>query len=439
MILSNKALKELQEQLKVLSNQDIANHFEDWSPEKRIASSRLLTKDRMANVFHLLSPTIKKDLLSDYTQEETKELIQQIESDDLVDTLQELPANMASKLLNFVDPVKRPLINQLLGYPEESVGSLMSIDYVLIHEDSTVAEALDKIQHASGGPEHLYQIYVMQSDRKLTGYIYLSDLIQSQEEMLTSMIHYDIQPVQTHMDQEIAADLFNKYQLHALPVVDLEGRLVGQTTADDIFRVIHQESEEDISIMAGLTSDQENTPYLEQSFWSMAKQRIAWLLFLMISATFTGYVIQEYEALLATHVVLAAYIPMLMDSGGNAGTQSSTLVTRALSNHEVETTDWKGVLVKELQVGLTTGIVMAVINFIRLALFDHVDLAMGLTVCTALIVTIILSKLLGGLLPVIAEYFNQDPAVMAGPLITTIVDTITLILYFQIATFFLGI
>lgn len=438
MVKPRKEYKELQKELAETPALDIAQMMPKWTRRDRTIASRLLSKDKLAKVFQHLPTDIRKDLLDDYSDEETAQLIAAIESDDLVDTLQEMPANLVTDLLLYVEPGKRTVINHMLNYPEESVGALMSIDYVAVHLEADYAEMIQAVKNSSGGQEHVGKIYVLDESRVLLGYLYLSDIIQHPEMTSSDLIRREKLFVLTHTDQEEAADLFSKYKLQSLPVVDSEERLVGIITADDIFDVIQEEMEEDISLMAGIQR-KDSSRYLEAPVIDMVKERISWLLILMISAVFTGIVIQKYEAMLASHVILAAYIPMLMDSGGNTGSQSSTLVTRALSLNELDKNNLWQVVSYEFKIGLVTGLILSLINFLRLALFDQVALTINLTVGLTLIATVILSKVIGGVLPMMAERFNQDPAVMAGPLITTLVDTFTLLLYFQIASLLLNL
>lgn len=438
MVKPRKEYKELQKELAETPALDIAQQMPQWTKQDRAIASRLLSKDKLAQVFQLLPTDIRKDLLDDYSDEETTQLIAAIESDDLVDTLQEMPANLVTDLLLYVEPGKRTVINHMLNYPEESVGALMSIDYVAVHLEADYAEMIQAVKNSSGGQEHVGKIYVLDESRVLLGYLYLSDIIQHPEMTSSDLIRREKLFVLTHTDQEEAADLFSKYKLQSLPVVDSEERLVGIITADDILDVIHEEREEDISLMAGIQR-KDGSHYLDAPVKDMVKERIGWLLILMISAVFTGVVIQKYEAMLASHVILAAYIPLLMDSGGNAGSQSSTLVTRALSLNELDKNNLWQVVSYEFKIGLVTGLILSLINFLRLALFDQVALTINLTVGLTLIATVILSKVIGGVLPMVAERFNQDPAVMAGPLITTLVDTFTLLLYFQIASLLLNL
>ena len=438
MVKPRKEYKELQKELAETPALDIAQQMPQWTKQDRTIASRLLSKDKLAKVFQLLPSDIRQDLLENYSDKETAELIARIESDDLVDTLQELPANLVTDLLAYVEPEKRAFINQMLNYPEESVGALMSIDYVHVPLDAAYSDMIEAVRESSGGQEHVGKIYVLDQSRVLLGYLYLSDVIQHPEMTSRDLIRQEKLFVLTNTDQEKAAYLFSKYKLQSLPVVDSEERLVGIVTADDILDVIHEEREEDISLMAGIQR-KDGSHYLDAPVKDMVKERIGWLLILMISAVFTGLVIQKYEAMLASHVILAAYIPMLMDSGGNAGSQSSTLVTRALSLNELDKNNLWQVVSYEFKIGLVTGLILSLINFLRLALFDQVALTINLTVGLTLIATVILSKVIGGVLPMVAERFNQDPAVMAGPLITTLVDTFTLLLYFQIASMLLSL
>lgn len=434
--------KEFYDKMKTMTPLDQATWLEKVEATERAQIINLMTKDELAEVFRLLSPEAREELLDALSDPEIAELIRLQESDDLVDTLQEMPANLVIKLLRHIPQERRNLINKLLKYPEESVGSLMSIDFVTGKTYHTKSEILENVKKSSGGHEHLSQIYIMDDERRLLGFIHLANLVQLEGDSIEELIHYSILAVHTQDDQEVASDLFMKYQLLSLPVVDSENRLVGILTADDIFEVISDEIHEDYLLQSGVSKsepEEARKTYLERTIWSLSKERITWLLFLMISATFTAYVIQRYEAVLATHVVLAAYIPMLMDSGGNSGTQSSTLITRALSLEEIDDTDTGQVILKELKIGLFVGSVLALVNFLRVLLMDDVTIAVALTVSLTLIIVVVLSKVIGGILPMVAEKLNQDPAVMAGPMITTVVDTFALIVYFQIATVLLGI
>ncbi len=428
------------EKMKTMTALDIALWLEQVAITDRAQIINLMTKDELAEVFRLLSPEAREELLEALSDPDVAELIQRQESDDLVDALQEMPANLVIKLLRYVPKERRDMINKLLHYPEESVGSLMSVDFVTAKNNSTKSQILKKIQHSTGGPEHLNQVYIMDDERHLIGFIYLADLIKSNVETIADIIDYSVLNVKTNDDQEIASDLFLKYQILSLPVVDSEDRLVGILTADDIFEVISDEIHEDYMRLSGVSKDDEQKKtYLERTIWSLSRERVGWLLFLMISATLTAFIIQKYEAVLASSVVLAAYIPMLMDSGGNSGTQSSTLITRSISLNEITDDSTWDVIWKETRIGLLTGLILGVVNFFRILVMDGVDIHVALTVTITLVAVVIMAKVLGGVLPLLAIKFKQDPAVMAGPMITTVVDTFALIIYFQIATVLLGI
>lgn len=438
----NVQKKKLLETMRTMTPHDIVGWLEKKSVTERAQIINLMTKDDLAEVFRLMSPEAREELLAALSDPDVAALIRSQESDDLVDVLQEMPANLVTKLLRHVPNERRKTINKLLNYPEESVGSLMSVDFVTARETSTKSEIIERIQHSTGGPEHLNEIYIMDDERHLIGRVHISELVKSNNESIKELIDYSVIAVHTHDDQEIASDLFLKYQLLALPVVDSENRLVGILTADDIFEVISDEIHEDYLLLSGVSkteTDEAKKEYLNRSIWSLSRDRIIWLLALMITATLTAYVIQRYEAVLATHVVLAAYIPMLMDSGGNSGTQASTLITRALSIGELTASDLGAVVRREASIGLVTGTILGVVNMARTLLMDDITIQVAFTVSLTLVFVIILAKVVGGILPLFAEKVNQDPAVMAGPMITTIVDTLALILYFQIATFLLGI
>lgn len=429
---TNEEVRELKTKFWQMTPVDIAEYFDGFTKEQRAIATTILDKSTMAEVFAEFSAEKKQELIMTLTQPEITALLLEIKSDDLVDAIQELPSNMVSKLIDNVEKDRREMINQLLKFPEKSVGSLMSVEYVGIHEDDTREEVIEKIRDSDAGYEHLTAVYVLEPTRKLIGYIYLADLIRSEEESIKDLINYDVISVKTMTDQEEAANYFNKYHFLAIPVTDLENRLVGIITADDIFEVIADEIHEDYTLMQGLQITKDG--YKESTPWQLAKQRVFWILFLMISATFTGKIIQSYDALVSSSVILAAYIPMLMDSGGNSGSQSSTIVIRALALDEIETTDFLKVAFKEASVGIIVGSIVAIVNYARIIFLDKTDSSIALAVSITLFCTVVISKLIGGLLPLVAKVTNQDPAVMASPLITTIVDAVSLIIYFAIAS-----
>lgn len=430
-------MQQLQAKLKTMPEADIANFLQTLDEHKRALALTLLNKEVLAEVFSLLDSDDKETLLSSFTQPEIKELLDDLDADDLVDTLQELPSNVVSRLLKQVDPEKRPIINHLLRYPENSVGSLMNTDYVAVKPTSNKTAILDKINASPAEHEHLHMIFIINDNRELIGYIYLADLVRLQGEGIADIIHWNPISIWTRADQEEAAKLFQKHYLLSLPVKDSENRLVGIVTADDMFEIIAEEIREDYTLMQGMGVT--TKPYLETSVFELSRKRIVWLLLLMLSATLTGAIIEGYQAVLASTVVLAAYIPMLMDSGGNSGSQSSTLIIQSMAMDEITMKDASKVLWKEFRVGLTVGGTMAVVNFARMMLFGHDNPKIAIVVSVTLLFTIVLAKLIGGSLPLLAKRLKQDPAVMAGPMVTTVVDAAALVVYFQIASLLLGL
>lgn len=358
--------------------------------------------------------------------------------DDMIDFIEEMPAHVVKKILKNTREEERALINQFLNYPENSAGSLMTIEYVDLRKDMTVGEAIKHIKETGIEKETIYTCYVIDSCRKLEGIISLRKLVICDENRkIEDIMNTDVIYVHTHDDQEVVASLFKKYDLIAIPVLDKEERLVGIITIDDIVDVIEQENTEDFQRMAGM--EPSDIEYLDASVFTLAKNRIAWLLILMISATFTGRIIQRYEEVLQSVAILAAFIPMLMDTGGNAGSQSSTLVIRGLALEEIKTKDFFKVVFKELKVSFIVGVVLSLINFLRIYYIEKINFKVSLTVTITLFITIMLAKIVGGVLPIIARKLKLDPAIMASPLITTIVDAVALIVYFTCATMILGI
>lgn len=418
--------------------EDIAEIIQDWEPKERVLFLNRLDKERFADVFYFSDPEVKESILSTMTDPQMVELLDELASDELVDTLQEMPANVVTGLLRKIDPDRRQVTNRLLNYPEESVGSLMSVDYCKVREGAKRSEIRRKIIEGNYDAEHLLEIYIVNEARRLIGVLPLGDLVQDDEEDVSDLIRTDIVTVEAKQDQELAANLFGKYHRMVLPVVDSEARLVGIITADDIFEVMEDEFYEDFSLVQGVSSNEEEN-YLDTPVSFFFKSRIVWLLILMISATLTGLVISSFEAVLASNVILTAFIPMLMDSSGNAGSQSSSTVIRALSLDEVTDKDSLQVFWKELRIGLTCGVTLALVNFARMFFFTKAGLMVAVTVSLTLVAAIVIAKIIGGLLPLLATKLHQDPAVMAGPLLTTVADTVTLLVYFTVAKAILGL
>lgn len=428
-----------QEKLKQMTTLEQIELFRELETEDIIKLIPLLTKDDLAELFHQLDQDTRKTFLDLLSREELIEIFSNLDSDDLVDTLQELPANIVVGILRTIPRDKRDKINSLLKYPEQSVGSLMSIDFISTQIGTSRSEILTRVKNTQGGHEQVSTIYIIDSGRQLLGFIHLVDLIRWPEEDIRDAIEYSVISVETLMDQEEAALLFRQHYLLSMPVVDKENRLVGILTADDIFEVVADEIDEDYLQISGVTSSEEtlDTSYLERSVLSLMKDRIFWLLFLMISATLTSYIISYFEAQLLATVALTAYIPMLMDSSGNSGNQASTLITRSLSLRELSVSNWLTILWKEARIGILTGIILATANFGRIMLMDDVGVVIALTVSLTLAFSITLAKMIGSMLPMLATVIKQDPAVMAGPMVTTIVDAVCLLVYFQMASLLL--
>ena len=417
---------------------DIADVFEDFPKEKYLIIFKLLPKDFSSEVFSYLSPEKQQDVIENITDDEIKFIVEDMYLDDTVDFIEEMPANIVDKILKNTSSDKRKLINQMLKYPENSAGSVMTVEYISFKDNYTVKQAIEYYRKVAIDKEETDICFVTDTKKKLVGIISLKTLILSkddsyiQDEMDTNFVS-----VLTLDDQEEIAALFRKYDLTTMPVVDHEDRLVGVITVDDIVDVIDQENTEDIQKMAAMNPSDEE--YLKESVVSLAKHRILWLLVLMISATFTGLVIKKYEDILQSAVYLATFIPMLMDTGGNAGSQSATLVIRGIALEEIEFSDIFKVIWKELRVSILVGFILSAVNFIRIYYFTRSGLETSLVVAISMFLIVIMAKVIGGVLPLVAKSLKIDPAIMASPLITTIVDTAALIIFFKLSVIFLHI
>ena len=437
-LLEQNKLAELKEILINENPIDIADVFEEFPKEKYLIIFKLLPKDFSSEVFSYLSPEKQQEVIENITDDEIKFIVEDMYLDDTVDFIEEMPANIVDKILKNTSSDKRKLINQILKYPENSAGSVMTVEYISFKDNYTVKQAIDYYRKVAIDKEETDICFVTDTKKKLVGIISLKTLILSkddsyiQDEMDTNFIS-----VLTQDDQEEIASLFRKYDLTTMPVVDHEDRLVGVITVDDIVDVIDQENTEDIQKMAAMNPSDEE--YLKESVLSLAKHRILWLLVLMISATFTGLIIKRYEDILQSAVYLAVFIPMLMDTGGNAGSQSATLVIRGIALEEIEFSDIFKVIWKELRVSILVGFILSAINFIRIYYFTNSSLETSLVVAISMFLTVIMAKVVGGVLPLIAKSLKIDPAIMASPLITTIVDTAALIIFFKLAVIFLHI
>lgn len=431
-------IKEHLQQISHMEDVEIAEYLGKLNEDDRAVIFRLLPKQTGVNVFSYLTKDERYQLIEDFTHAENQELIQKMMSDDLVDILEELPAGMVTKLLNMVEPGKRDIINKLLQYPEDSAGSIMGVDFLKVREDMTVKETIEKLRSNPIDDEAYDYIYVVNDHRGFVGVVPVRRLIFARDSSQTIASIMDRSAIYgtTYEDQESIANKFRKYGISAMPIVDREGALVGSIPIEDILEVIDEESEEDFAKMSGIQPSKEDESYRDMTAFQLAKKRFGWLLFLLVSATLTGIVIERYEHLLQSVIVLTAFIPMLMDTGGNTGSQSSTLVIRSLALEEIKPHDLGKVLFKEFQVGLLIGIGLAIANFIRIMVFTSSGLNVAITVSLSLILIVIVGKLIGALLPFIAKRLHLDPAVMAAPLVTTVVDTMALIIYFKFAQIF---
>lgn len=431
-LIENSSLLEARKALLELNVVDIAYLFEEIDHKKLPILYRMLPKDISAEVFSYMESELQHYLIESITDEEIIEIMDELFLDDAVDFIEEMPSNVVKRVLRNANENTRKQINQLLNYPEDSAGSLMTTEYVDLKKEMTVGEAIEYVKRDIVDKETIHTCYVVDKNRILEGVISLRNLIiHPDSDRIGDIMDTGLIQLNTLDDQETVASVFKKYDYHVLPVVDNENRLVGIITVDDILDVIDEEATEDIYKMAAMAPSEKE--YLKTSNWELAKNRIPWLLILMISATFTGGIIKKFEDALQSVMILAAFIPMIMDTGGNAGSQSSTLVIRALALGELEPADVLKVLWKEICVSSIVGIVLAGVNFIRIYFIEHTDLFVSLTVTLTLVFTVLLAKIVGGVLPIIAKKMKLDPAIMAAPLITTIVDAAALFIYFSLA------
>ena len=414
---------------------DIAEILEKLNKEKTIQVFRILPKTIASDVFAYMDSDHQQMIIEALTDVEVGEIINKLFVDDAVDFIEEMPANVVKRVLQNVQHEKRKLINQILQYPDDSAGSIMTTEYVDLREDSTVREAFDSIRSTGINKETIYNCYVIRRDRLLVGVISAKTLMLARPQERIGDI-MDTNPVFAHTtdDQEAIADNFQKYGLLAMPVVDKEERLVGIITVDDIVDVIVEESTEDIEKMAALVPSED--PYLKTSVFRLARNRIPWLLVLMLSATITGSIIVSFENALAVLPVLMSFIPMLMDTAGNAGSQASTLIIRGMAVGEIHMRDFIRVVWRELRVGALCGITLGIINLVRIYLMNGRNLRLSIAVTVSLFCTILLAKTIGSLLPIFAKRIKIDPAIMAAPMVTTIVDAVSLTIYFSIAKLF---
>ncbi|CUH93443.1 magnesium transporter [Herbinix luporum] len=437
-LLEAKKYKELKEIISTINPYDLATLFENLSEKNITLLFRLLPKDLAAETFVEMDSDHQKTLIDSFSDVELKEVINELYIDDMVYLIEEMPANVVKRILRNSSDDARKMVNQILNYPQDSAGSIMTTEYVNLRSDMTIADAIKRIRQIGLDSETFDTCYVTDNVKHLIGYITLRTIILSDDKSkIEDLMERNVISVNTFDDQEEVAYLFGKYDLTVIPVVDNDNRLVGIVTVDDAWDVLEKETTEDMELMAAITPS--DTPYLKKTTFEIWKSRMPWLLLLMISATFTGLIITRFEDALKTYVILTAYIPMLMDTGGNSGSQSSVTIIRGLSLNELEFGDIIKVLWKESKVALLSGLTLALVNFAKLSLFDKVGLSVALVVNITLFFTVIIAKMVGSTLPILAKKIGFDPAVMASPFITTIVDAISLLVYFMIANMILGL
>ncbi len=433
-LIENKKIKDLREFLENINSADFPSILENADEDKTIMIYRLLSKEKAAEVFVELEHDDQERLINCLTDTEIKNVMNEIYMDDAVDLIEEMPSNVVKRILANTNATNRKVINELLNYPDDTAGTLMTTEFIDLKENMTVDEAFKFIRRKGLKTETVYNCYVVTIDRKLLGIVDIKDLLVAERnELIKDIMDTNVVKVNTLDDQEDVTKMFDKYNYVALPVVDKENRLVGIITIDDAIDVIQEETLEDFEKMAAITPDDGDT-YLKTSVFKHAKSRIIWLLILMISAMLTGEVIENFEAAISTLPLLVAFIPMIMDTGGNCGSQTSTLIIRGLAMEELSTKDIFRAIWKEIRVAIIVGIVLAIANSIRIML-QYNDLKIAIVVGITLICTVIMAKLLGCILPMVAKKLKLDPAIMAAPLITTIVDTLSVLVFFNIATF----
>lgn len=444
-LLEGRQIKRLRQTLDEMNEFDVAEFLTELEPTQMAMVFRMLSKEQAAEVFANLEVDEQEHIINSITDTELGNIIEELYVDDAVDMMEELPANVVKRVMRTATPATRNLINQFLKYPDNSAGSIMTAEYVDLKKYMNVKESIARIRRIGEDKETIYTCFVTAADRKLEGIVSVKDLLLSDDEaVIESIMDTNVICAKTTDDQEEVSALISDYDMLAVPVVDTEGRLVGIVTVDDVIDVIEQEATEDMEKMAAiLPSDH---PYMKTGVLDIWKKRIPWLLLLMISATFTGMIITAFEQALAAQVALVAFIPMLMDTGGNTGSQASVTIIRSLSLGDVEFSDILRVIWKEIRVAVLCGATLAVVGFVKIILVDkmllgnaNITISVAAVVCLTLAITVLCAKLVGCTLPMFAQKLGFDPAVMASPFITTIVDAVALLVYFAIANLLLGV
>ena len=438
-LLDERRMKELQLRLEDMNEFDVAEFLSEIGDNRMPMVFRLLSKQMAADVFANFDSPEQEQIINSITDSELSAIIEELYVDDAVDMMEELPANVVKRVMRTATPETRRLINQYLNYPENSAGSIMTAEFVDLKKYMNVRESIARIRRIGEDKETIYTCFVTSADRKLEGVLSVKDLLLSDDEtVIEDIMDTNIVFCMTHDDQEEAAEKISDYDLMALPVVDKEGRLVGIVTVDDVIDVMEAEATEDFELMAAMTPS--DKPYSRTSAWDMWKRRVPWLMFLMLSATFTSMIINSFEDALAVQAVLIGFIPMLMGTGGNSGAQASTAVIRSISLGDTEPEDVGRVIWKEFRVAILCGITLAAVNFGKMLLVDRlllnndgVTLTVAAVVSLSIVFIVMFAKVVGSVLPIAAEKLGVDPAVMANPLISTITDAVSLLIYFEIA------
>lgn len=437
-MLTERDYRTLKTQLADANEVDVAEFMAELPPDKTVLVFRMLPKEMASDVFANLEPEDQQLIISSATDREVSELVEDLNVDDAVDMLEELPASVVKRVLKTARPDTRKLINQFLNYPDSSVGSIMTAEFIDLRKSMTVSEAITRIRRSGDESESIYTCYVIDSRRVLEGVVTLRELLVADDDTIVEeLMETDLITALTTEDQEEAVNRMMKYDFISLPVVDQEHRLVGIVTVDDVMDVMEEEATEDFEKMAAMAPSEK--PYLKTSVFSLAKNRIVWLLVLMVSSMVTGGILGKYEAAFAAVPLLVTFIPMLTDTGGNAGSQSSTMIIRGMAVGEIEMGDFLRVLWKELRVSILVGVILSAVNFVRLQIQYPGNTMVSFTVAGAMLVTVVMAKTIGSMLPILAKRLRVDPTIMAAPLITTIVDAVSLVVYFTLAQRLLGL
>jgi len=444
-LLERRDMKQLKTRMEELNEFDVAEFLSEIEDNRMPMVFRLLSKSTAADVFANLEAPDQERIINSVTDSELAGLVEELYVDDAVDMMEELPANVVARIMRIATPQTRNLINQYLRYPEDSAGSIMTSEFVDLKKYMSVKESIARIRRIGADKETIYVCFVTTGDRKLEGIVTVKDLLLSDDDtIIEDLMDRNIIFASTTDDQEAVSEMFSDYDLMAMPVVDKENRLVGIVTVDDVIDVMEQEATEDFEVMAGILPS--DTPYSRSPIFELFKNRIPWLMFLMLSATFTSMILTSFEDMLAVQAGLVAFIPMLMGTGGNSGAQSSTAVIRSLSLGDTETSDALKVIWRELRVAMLCGIALAAVNFIKMLLLDGmllkndaVTVSVAATVSLSILFIVLFAKVVGSTLPLLAEKLGLDPAVMANPLISTVTDAVSLLIYIFLAKLILNI